>query len=139
MHIKKVKEFSKSYCELIVTDNSKDVICVLDSIPLTDEMIPANGMKIKMLNAFFVDECPKITVVDDVKKQNYKLFKVGVFGMSYGLRGKIVDTKKYILKVYDFYVSLEYIFSSEYIEPKKFIYKEGEWLELIVDRFDVII
>ena len=118
MYIKSVKEFSKSYYELVVTDNSKDVICVCDSIPLDDGMIPTNGMKIKMLNAFFVDECPKITVVDDVKKQNYKLFKRGLFGMSYGLRGKIVDAKRYIIKVYDFYVSLEYLFSSEYIETR---------------------
>ena len=59
--------------------------------------------------------------------------------MSYSLRGKMVDTKKYILKVYDFYVSLEYLFSPEYIEPQEFKFKDGEWIELIVDRFDAII
>lgn len=139
MYIKKVKEFSKSCWELVVTDNSKNIICIYDSITLDGEMIPTNGMKIKMLNAFFVDECPKITIVNDAKKQNYKLFKLGVFGMSYKLRGKIVDSKRYILKVYDFYISLEYLFSTEYIEPQEFIYKNGEWLELIVDRFDAIV
>ena len=59
--------------------------------------------------------------------------------MSYSLRGKIVDAKRYILKVYDFYISLEYIFSPEYMNPQEFIYRDGEWIELIVDRFDAII
>ena len=139
MHIKIVKEHSESYCELIVTDNLKEIACICDSIPLDNGRIPASGMKIKMLNAFFSDESPKITIIYDVKKQNYKLSKVGMWGMSYSLRGKMVDTKRYILKVYDFYVSLEYLFSPEYIEPQEFTFKDGEWIELIVDRFDAII
>lgn len=139
MHIKIVKEYSESYCELVVTDNLKEVICVYDSIILDNKIIPTNGMQIKMLNAFFLEDCPKITIIDDVKKQNYKLSKLGMCGMSYSLRGKIVDAKRYILKVYDFYISLEYIFSPEYMNPQKFIYRDGEWIELIVDRFDAII
>lgn len=139
MHIKIVKEYSESYCELVVTDNLKEVICVYDSIILDNKIIPTSGMQIKMLNAFFLEDCPKITIIDDVKKQNYKLSKLGMCGMSYSLRGKIVDAKRYILKVYDFYISLEYIFSPEYMNPQKFIYRDGEWIELIVDRFDAII
>ena len=96
-------------------------------------------MQVKMLNAFFLEDCPKITIINDVKKQNYKLSKLGMVGMSYSLRGKIVDAKRYILKVYDFYISLEYIFSPEYMNPQEFIYRDGEWIELIVDRFDAII
>ena len=136
MHIKSVKEYYVSYCELVVTDNLKDVICICDS--LDNGMVPKEFMEIKKLNAFFVDDTPKITVISDIKKQNYKLSKSGICGMAYNVKGKIVDAQQYIVKVYDFYISLEYLFSSEYDGFQEFLYKEGEWVELVVDRFDAI-
>ena len=139
MYIKSVKEYCVSYCELVVTDNSKDVICICDSVPLDSGMVPTEGMEIKKMNAFFVDETPKITVIRDIKKQNYKLSKAGICGMAYNIRGEIVDAQQYIVKVYDFYISLEYLFSSEYDGFQEFLYKEGEWVELSVDRFDATI
>lgn len=139
MHIKIVKKHSESYCELVVTDNYKNIVCICDFISNEETEVPSSGTKISMINAFFLDENPKITIINDEKKQKFKLSKNGLFGMSYSLRGKIVDAKKYILKVYDFYVSLEYLFSSEYLNPLKFVYKDGDWIELIVDRFDAII
>ena len=137
MHIKSVKEYYVSYCELVVTDNLKDVVCICDS--LDNGMVPKEFMEIKKLNAFFVDDTPKITVISDIKKQNYKLSKAGIFGMAYNIKGEIVDAQQYIVKVYDFYISLEYLFSSEYDGFQEFLYKEGEWVELVVDRFDAII
>ena len=139
MHIKSVKEYYVSYCELVVTDNSKDVVCICDSVPIDSRMVPKEGMEIKKLNAFFVDETPKITVISDIKKQNYKLSKAGICGMAYNIKGKIVDAQQYIVKVYDFYISLEYLFSSEYDGFQDFLYKEGEWIEFVVDRFDAIV
>ena len=137
MHIKSVKESYVSYCELVVTDNLRDVICICDS--LDSGMVPKECMEIKKINAFFVDDTPKITVIRDIKKQNYKLSKAGICGMAYNIKGKIVDTQQYIVKVYDFYISLEYLFSPEYKGFQDFLYKEGEWIELVVDRFDAII
>ena len=139
MYIKSVKEYYVSYCELVVTDNSKDVICICDSVPLDSGMVPMEGMEIKKMNAFFVDETPKITVISDIKKQNYKLSKAGICGMAYNIKGEIVDAQQYIVKVYDFYISLEYLFSSEYDGFQEFLYKEGDWVELSVDRFDAIV
>ena len=139
MHIKIVKEYSESYCELVVTDNYKNVICVCDFMPTKKTEVPLSGTKISMLNAFFLDENPKITLVNDKDKQSFKLSKRGLCGMSYSLRGKIVDAKKYILKVYGFYVSLEYLFSPEYVNPLEFIYKDEDWIDLVVDRFDAVI
>lgn len=136
MHIKSVKEYYVSYCELVVTDNLIDVICICDS--LDNGMVPKEFMEIKKLNAFFVDDTPKITVISDIKKQNYKLSKSGICGMAYNVKGEIVDAQQYIVKVYDFYISLEYLFSSEYDGFQEFLYKEGEWVELVVDRFDAI-
>ena len=139
MRIKMVKEYTESYCELVVTDNYKNVICVCDFIPMQKNEVPLCGAKISMLNAFFLDENPKITLVNDKDKQNFKLSKKGLCGMSYSLRGKIVDEKKYILKVYGFHISLEYLFSSEYVNPLEFIYKDGDWIDFVVDRFDAVI
>ena len=136
MHINSVKEYYVSYCELVVTDNLKDVICICDS--LDNGMVPKEFMEIKKLNAFFVNDTPKITVISDIKKQNYKLSKSGICGMAYNVKGEIVDAQQYIVKVYDFYISLEYLFSSEYDGFQEFLYKEGEWVELVVDRFDAI-
>ena len=136
MHIKSVKEYYVSYCELVVTDNLKDVICICDS--LDNGMVPKEFMEIKKLNAFFVNDTPKITVISDIKNQNYKLSKSGICGMAYNVKGEIVDAQQYIVKVYDFYISLEYLFSSEYDGFQEFLYKEGEWVELVVDRFDAI-
>ena len=136
MHIKSVKEYYVSYCELVVTDNLKDLICICDS--LDNGMVPKEFMEIKKLNAFFVNDTPKITVISDIKKQNYKLSKSGICGMAYNVKGEIVDAQQYIVKVYDFYISLEYLFSSEYDGFQEFLYKEGEWVELVVDRFDAI-
>ena len=134
MHIKSVKEYYVSYCELVVTDNSKDVVCICDSSD--NGMVPKEYMEIKKLNAFFVDDTPKITVISDIKKKNYKLSKAGICGMAYNIRGEIVDAQQYIVKVYGFYISLEYLFSSEYAGFQEFLYKAGEWVELVVDRFD---
>lgn len=53
MHIKIVKEYSESYCELVVTDNYKNVICVCDFMPTQKTEVPLSGTKISMLNAFF--------------------------------------------------------------------------------------
>ncbi len=139
MHIKRVKEYSSSYCEVVVTDNFKDVVCICDSVPLDIEIASMDSIEIKKMNAFFVDETPQITVISDIKKQNYKLSKSGICGMAYNVKGKVVDTQQYIVKVYDFYISLEYLFSPEYNGFQDFSYKEGEWIELVVDRFDAIV
>jgi hypothetical protein len=137
MHIKSVKEYYVSYCELVVTDNLRNVVCICNS--LDSGMVPKEYMEIKKLNAFFVDDTPNITVIRDINKQNYKLSKAGICGMAYNIKGKIVDAQQYIVKVYDFYISLEYLFSPEYKGFQDFLYKEGEWIELAVDRFDAII
>ena len=139
MYIKFVKEYLPSYCELVVTDHLKDVVCICDCVLLDNGRIPTKGMRIEALNAFFLDETQKIVRINNIKKQSYKLSKAGIWGMAYKLRGKIVDAKRYIVKVYDFYVSLEYLFSSEYIGSREFPYNEGEWIEFVTDRLDAIV
>ena len=89
MHIKIVKEYSESYCELVVTDNYKNIICVCDFMPTQKTEVPLSGTKISMLNAFFLDENPKITLVNDKDKQSaggcnfasWKLFACALLGL----------------------------------------------------------
>ena len=76
MYIKIVKECSESYCELVVTDNYKNIVCVCNFIPTQKNEVPLSGTKISMLNAFFLDENPKITLVDDKKSKILTTFCV---------------------------------------------------------------
>ena len=73
MHIKIVKKHSESYCELVVTDNYKNIVCICDFISNEETEVPSSGTKISMINAFFLDENPKITIINDEKKQKFKL------------------------------------------------------------------
>lgn len=59
--------------------------------------------------------------------------------MVYKVNGYIIDSRKYLVKVFDFIISLEYIYSYEYSNNKEFIFKDGDLVTFVVDRFDVII
>ena len=59
--------------------------------------------------------------------------------MVYKVNVYIIDSRKYLVKVFDFIISLEYIYSYEYSNNKEFIFKDGDWVTFVVDRFDVII
>lgn len=139
MYIKSIKEYYISYCKMVVSDDTRSIICILDPFASDSDLIPTVGMEVATLIAYFREDFPKIVKVTDTSRQTYKLVKNGIFGMDYKVRGEVVDERKYILKVFDFYISLECLFSSEYINPQKFPYKDGDWIELIVDRFDAVI
>ena len=55
--------------------------------------------------------------------------------MVYKVNGYIIDSRKYLVKVFDF----ECIYSYEYSNNKEFIFKDGDWVTFVVVIFDVVI
>lgn len=96
-------------------------------------------MNISLLIAFFVDDNPIITKLIKSKIGTFKLAKKGIVEMVYKVNGYIIDSRKYLVKVFDFIISLECIYSYEYSNNKEFIFKDGDWVTFVVDRFDVVI
>ena len=88
------------------------------------------------LYAFFLNDDPAIKVVYNTKKQNYLLRKTSLCGMSYKVHGCVFDSSKYLVKVFGFTISLEYVFGIEYGNKTSFL-KNGDWVSFVVDRFDV--
>lgn len=138
MKIRKIKGLTEHEGELIITDGCFDIEGICVSLPLLNNRALNIGESVTLLYAFFQKEDPIIVKLKDIKQQKYKLKKKGIFGMSYYVQGHVIDEKKYLVKVFDFIISLEYLFGSEY-ENRTFVYKNGEWLSFLVDRFDITI
>ena len=138
MKIRKIKGLTEYEGELIITDGCFDIEGICVSLPLLNNRTLNIGESVTMLYAFFQKEDPIIIKLNDIKQQKYKLKKNGIFGMSYYVQGRVIDEEKYLVKAFNFIISLEYLFGTEY-ENRTFVYKNGEWLSFLVDRFDITI
>ena len=138
MKIKKIQDLTEYEGEFIITDGRFDIEGTCVSLPLSNNRAPYIGESVTSLHAFFLTDEPIIIKLKDIRKQKTRLKKKCIIGMSYYVQGCVIDEKKYLVKVYDFIINLEYLFGSEY-ENKTFNYKKGEWLSFLVDRFDITI
>ena len=138
MKIKKIKDLSSEYeGYFIITDGLKCVESMCVSLPLPDNRIPKIGSLVSCLYAFFLDDNPTIKKLQRQSEHKYRLKKKGLLGMSYYVRGCILDSDKYLVKVFGFIISLEYLYGAEYCCSKKFDFANGDWISFTVNRFDV--
>ncbi len=134
MFVKKVTEYSYSYCDMIVSDSKNNIKCICVSVPLKSELPPREMMEVDMLYACIDDET-KIKKIIDPSKKMYNIYHKLFGGFSYFLRGQIIDQEKALFKVYDLTISLEYLYDENNPCP----YKRDEWIELTVNRIDAIV
>ena len=136
MKIKKIKDLSEYEGEFIVTDGKKKVMGTCISLPLSNNRIPQIGTPVTCLYAFFLVDDPIIKKLYRQLDHKYILRKNGLFGMSYYVQGCVFDSVKYLIKVFGFTISLEYLYGEEY-SNKIFDLKNGDWVSFTADRFDV--
>lgn len=136
MKIKKINDLSKYEAEFTITDGSFDVYGTCISLPLPDNRIPEIGSHVSCLYAFFLTDNPNIKKLYRQSEHKYILKKNGLFGMAYFVQGCVLDSDNYLIKVFGFIISLEYLYGAEYCN-KKFDFANGDWVSFTVDRFDV--
>lgn len=134
MHIKKVLEYEYNYAQYIVTDGKNEVICVCMSVPLPDAIEPEIGMAIKKIYAFGVEGIflKKIAKEKDMKDS---ITKSLLGHLGYKIKGRIFDSKKAIIKVYNYIINLENDYPNGFEED----FKNGDYVEFSVDRLDCVI
>ena len=134
MHIKKVLEYDYNYAQYIVTDGRNDVKCVCMSVPLPNEKKPESGLKITKIYAFSVEGVILKKVIEE-KNMRDEIIKPFFDSLGYKLKGRILDSNKSIVQVFNFEIDLEYDYPDGLGEE----FKNGEYVELSVDRLDCII
>ena len=134
MHIKKVLEYDYNYAQYIVTDGRNDVKCVCMSVPLPNEKKPESGLKITKIYAFSVEGVILKKVIEE-KNMRDEIIKPLFDSLGYKLKGRILDSNKSIVQVFNFEIDLEYDYPDGLGEE----FKNGEYVELSVDRLDCII
>ena len=134
MHIKKVLEYDYNYAQYIVTDGRNDVKCVCMSVPLPNEKKPESGLKITKIYAFSVEGVILKKVIEE-KNMRDEIIKPLFDPLGYKLKGRILDSNKAIVQVFNFEIDLEYDYPDGLGEE----FKNGEYVELSVDRLDCII
>lgn len=129
MEIKHILEYDYNYAEYIVTDGKYDIVCMCLSVPLENNTAPKIGMKVDSLYAFSYNGSIILKVSNtnkcNIQKDSKKYFK-------YNLCGVVVDSKKSIIKVFDFIIDL----SNDYPNGFDTIIKDGDYIEFKVDRID---
>ena len=134
MHIKKVLEYNYNYAQYIVTDGKNDVKCVCMSVPLPNEKKPERGLKITKIYAFSVEGVMLKKVIEE-KNMKDEIIQPLFDSLGYKLKGRILDANKAIVQVFNFQIDLEYDYPNGFGED----FKNGEFVELSVDRLDCII
>ena len=134
MHIKKVLEYDYNYAQYIVTDGRNDVKCVCMSVPLPNGKKPESGLEITKIFAFSVEGVILKKVIEE-KNMRDEIIKPLFDSLGYKLKGRILDSNKAIVQVFNFEIDLEY----DYPEGLGEEFKNGEYVELSVDRLDCII
>ena len=134
MHIKKVLEYDYNYAQYIVTDGRNDVKCVCMSVPLPNEKKPESGLEITKIFAFSVEGVILKKVIEE-KNMRDEIIKPLFDSLGYKLKGRILDSNKAIVQVFNFEIDLEYDYPDGLGEE----FKNGEYVELSVDRLDCII
>ena len=134
MHIKKVLEYDYNYAQYIVTDGRNDVKCVCMSVPLPNGKKPDGGLEITKIFAFSVEGVILKKVIEE-KNMRDEIIKPLFDSLGYKLKGRILDSNKAIVQVFNFEIDLEYDYPDGLGEE----FKNGEYVELSVDRLDCII
>lgn len=134
MHIKKVLEYDYNYAQYIVSDGRNDVKCVCMSVPLPNGRIPERGLEITRIYAFSVGGVIVKKIIEEKDKKD-EIIKPLFDSLGYKLKGRILDSKKAIVQVFNFKIDLEY----DYPNGMGKDFKNGDYVELSVDRLDCII
>ena len=134
MHIKKVLEYDYNYAQYIVTDGRNDVKCVCISVPLPNGKKPESGLEITKIFAFSVEGVILKKVIEE-KNMRDEIIKPLFDSLGYKLKGRILDSNKAIVQVFNFEIDFEY----DYPDGLGDEFKNGEYVELSVDRLDCII
>lgn len=134
MHIKKVLKYDYNYAQYIVTDGRNDVKCVCMSVPLPNGKKPESGLEITKIFAFSVEGVILKKVIEK-KNMRDEIIKPLFDSLGYKLKGRILDSNKAIVQVFNFEIDLEY----DYPDGLGDEFKNGEYVELSVDRLDCII
>ena len=136
MKIKKINDLSKYEGEFTITDGSFDISGTCISLPLPGNRIPEIGLQVSRVYAFFLTDNPDVKKLYRESDHKYILKKNSLFGMAYFVQGYVLDSEKFLIKVFGFTISLEYLYGTEYCN-KKFDFTNGDWISFTVDRFDV--
>lgn len=134
MHIKKVLEYVYNYAEYIVTDGNNELKCVCMSVPLPDGREPKSGLEITKIYAFNVE---KVIIKKIIKEKDMKdsITKPLFDPLGYKLKGRVIDSNKSVVEIFDFKIDLEYDYPDGLGEE----FKNGDYVEFSVDRLDCII
>lgn len=131
MVIKQVLEYDYNYAEYIVTDGEYDLICMCLSVPLSENKAPQIGMLIENIFAFTLNDTIRLTIS---KNKNHFILKEKEY-FKYKVCGNVVDSKRSLIRVFDFIISLEFY----YPDGLPTIFKNTDCVEFEVDRFDCTI
>ena len=133
MHIKKVLEYDYNYAQYLVTDGRNDVKCVCMSVPLPNGRKPESGLEITKIYAFSVEGVIVNKIIEEKNMRDE--IKKTLFDLGYKLKGRILDSNNSIVQVFNFEIDLEY----DYPDGMGEDFKNGDYVELSVDRLDCII
>ncbi len=134
MYIKKVLEYDYNYAQYIVTDGRNDVKCVCMSVPLPNGRKPESGLEITKIYAFSVEGVIVKKIIEEENMRD-EIIKPLFDSLGYKLKGRILDSNKAIVQVFNFEIDLEY----DYPDGMGKDFKNGDYVELSVDRLDCII
>lgn len=134
MHIKKVLEYDYNYAQYIVTDGRNDVKCVCMSVPLPNGRKPESGLEITKIYAFSAEGVNVKKIVKE-KDMRDEIIKPLFDPLGYKLKGRILDSNKAIVQVFNFEIDLEYDYPNGMGED----FKDDDYVEFSVDRLDCII
>ncbi len=134
MYIKKVLEYDYNYDKYIVTDGRNDVKCVCMSVPLPNGRKPESGLEITKIYAFSVEGVIVKKIIEEENMRD-EIIKPLFDSLGYKLKGRILDSNKAIVQVFNFEIDLEY----DYPDGMGKDFKNGDYVELSVDRLDCII
>ncbi len=134
MYIKKVLEYDYNYAQYIVTDGRNDVKCVCMSVPLPNGRKPESGLEITKIYAFSVEGVIVKKIIEEENMRD-EIIKPLLDSLGYKLKGRILDSNKAIVQVFNFEIDLEY----DYPDGMGKDFKNGDYVELSVDRLDCII
>ena len=133
MHIKKVLEYDYNYAQYLVTDGRNDVKCVCMSVPLPNGRKPESGLEITKIYEFSVEGVIVNKIIEEKNMRDE--IKKTLFDLGYKLKGRILDSNNSIVQVFNFEIDLEY----DYPDGMGEDFKNGDYVELSVDRLDCII
>ena len=134
MHIKKVLEYNYNYAKYIVSDGHNELKCVCMTVPLPDGREPTIGLEITKICPFSVDGL----IINKITKEKGKkdsISKLLFNPLGYKLKGRVLDSNQSTVEIFNYKIDLEY----DYPEGLGEDFKDGDYVEFLVDRLDCII